>query len=347
MAKAKSTVTSGKMAEDGVTRVDKPQDASAEKAANAADKVEGKALAKVGGEPEQSAGQSVAAYTGSDSVPDYMRADAGAGTEAFGADDVALPRFKLLQGTSPELETYNNAKLGDYFHTGAEIPLSGPIRIVPIYSDLQYILWNPRDSGGGILARAVDGVHWEPPDQTFKVRLDKKDGGADVVWKTAKTVKQSGLNRWGTLDPSNNQSPPAATKMYNFLFAFPDFPDLPLALFSFQRAALKHGAQFINKIRSMPAAPMWATVFVLESEGTRSKKNEPFKIPVLTAAGVLSNRKLYDHYTGLRKVYVEKGFSTADIATAQTADDAPDDAGSGSGGNDRDDDSAADDRPNY
>lgn len=340
MARAKSTVTSGKMAEDGVTRVDKLQEIAVDKAA----KGEGKALAKVEGEPED-ASKSVAAYTGSDSIPDYMRADAGAGTEAFGADDVTLPRLKLLQGTSPELDKYNDAKLGDYFHTGAEIALTGPVRIVPIYSDLQYVLWNPRDSGGGILARAVDGQHWDPRDQTFKVRLDKKDGGADVVWKTAKTVKQSGLNRWGTLDPNNNQSPPAATKMYNFLFAFPDFPDLPLALFSFQRASLKYGAQFINKIRSMPAAPMWATCFVLESEGTRSKKNEPFKIPILTAAGVLNNRKLYDHYTGLRKVYVEKGFSSADIAGAQNADDAPEDIATSGG--EPDDDSAADDRPNY
>lgn len=269
----------------------------------------------------------ISVYTGGDSVPDFMRDRAGAGTESFSTEDVPLPRLKLLQGLSPELEKFNTAKMGDFFHAGAEIVVPTPYRIIPIYSDLRYILWNPRESGGGILARADDGKMWNPADTEFKVRLDKRDGGHDVVWKTAKTVAGSGLHQWGSQNRADPKSPPAATKMFNFLFAFPDFPDLEPAIFSFQRSSLKMGAQFIHKIRTMPKAPMWGTVFTVDSETANNKKGDKFKVPILTASGVITSRSLFEEYTALHDLYVSTGFKAADIETAQTADDAPDDGG--------------------
>jgi hypothetical protein len=74
----------------------------------------------------------------------------------------------------------------------------------------------------------------------------------------------------------------------------------------------------------MPAAPMWGTVFKLDSESDRNAKGDNFKNVVVTAAGMIRNTELFRHYLALREVYLREGFKAKDIETAQGADDAPD-----------------------
>ena len=128
------------------------------------------------------------------SMPAYAPEDVGMGLENAEAEDMETPRLKLIQALSPELETFNKLSAGDFLHTASDLIISEPVLVTPIYFDRRYILWNPRESGGGILARADDGVHWQPANTTFDVKLDKKNGGNKVAWKTADTVKRSGLS---------------------------------------------------------------------------------------------------------------------------------------------------------
>src|SRR5208283_3848705 len=162
-------------------------------------------------------------------IPDYMKADIGQhyGMESLDHSDMATPRLKVIQGMSTkEKEQFSFLKEGDFFHTAHEMAIPQPFFAVPILIRKRFILWRPRDMGGGILARADDAKHWDQPDATFNVKLDKNEGGANVTWRTKSTVKESGLDKWGTSNPADKNSRPAATLTYDVLLTFPEAPEM-------------------------------------------------------------------------------------------------------------------------
>src|SRR5579864_1149163 len=87
-------------------------------------------------------------------IPDFMQEQVGLGTERLGSSDAEVPRIKLMQMLSPELEDHDDLKAGDFYHTLTEESLGKEVRITPIFTDVRFVLWRPRKSGGGILARA-------------------------------------------------------------------------------------------------------------------------------------------------------------------------------------------------
>ncbi len=87
-------------------------------------------------------------------APDFMRQDIGKGTDTIANEDLDVPRLKLIQALSPELEEFNQLRPGMFLHSAAEHIFDEPFKVVTLFYDKRYILWNPRDSGGGILARA-------------------------------------------------------------------------------------------------------------------------------------------------------------------------------------------------
>ena len=96
--------------------------------------------------------------------------------EQFGGLDPAeleMPRLKLLQAWSPELTKFDEAKQGEVWHGLIDTSFGSTVRICPIYIDKRFILWRPREAGGGILARADDGKHWAPHDAEFTVNLKR------------------------------------------------------------------------------------------------------------------------------------------------------------------------------
>lgn len=255
-------------------------------------------------------------------LPSFMRQDADLGKENIGKDDIEIPRLKLMQGLSPELQEYEGLRAGYFFHPAAEFIFDGPFRAVPVFMDQRYILWRPRDSGGGILARADDGVHWSPSNGEFTVQLDKKDGGATVTWKLAPTVAQSGLANWGTMDPNDANSPPAATLMYNFLLAFPDEPDLMPTVLSFQRSSIKMGRRFNTKLKTV-RAPLFGTVWEFHSFiDTKKGANDDFFNIDVRSAGLVEDENQYHIYRQMYETFSSKGLSIKDIEGLQAEDDA-------------------------
>lgn len=286
---------------------------------------------------ERRADQQVAVRDeGSASLPAHMRDDAGMGKENIGQADMDIPRLKLMQGLSKELTLYDGLKAGHFFHTATEAIFDEPIRVVPIFMDKQYILWRPLEDGGGILARAPDGVHWQPSSGTFKVKLDRKDGGGEAEWKMAPTVQESGLANWGTMNPRDSNSPPAATLMYNFLLAFPDDPDQLPAVLTFQRSSIKIGRKFMTKLKTV-RTPLFGSVFTLSSFEDHNSANQDFFNINMVGAGVVEDRDLYQYYKDLHMSLADKGLNIRDVETLQDEDrDGP-----GSG------DEQSGDRPGY
>ena len=257
-------------------------------------------------------------------LPAFMRSDIDAGKQNIERSDLEIPRIKLMQALSPELVDYDDLKAGCFFHTAAEKNLGSRFLAVPGFYEKRYILWNPRDSGGGILARADDGEHWSPVDTEFTVKLDKKDGGSTVKWKTAKTVQQSGLANWGTTNPADTGSPPAATLMYNYLLAFPDDLGLMHAVLTFQRSSIKIGRRFNTKLKTI-RAPMFGLMFEFGSFTDSSSSGQDFFNVVVKGAGHVIDEQRYLEYKGLNQSFSQSGLNIRDIETLQDDDTAGDD----------------------
>ncbi len=254
-------------------------------------------------------------------LPAFMRQDADVGKENIGSQDIEIPRLKLMQGLSPELQDFDGLKAGFFFHPAAEFIFDAPFRAVPIFMDQRYILWRPRDAGGGILARADDGIHWSPSSGEFTVQLDKKDGGNTVTWKMAPTVQQSGLANWGTMNATDPNSPPAATLMYNFLLAFPDEPDLMPAVLSFQRSSIKMGRRFNTKLKTV-RAPIFGTVWQFGSVQDSNSRGQDFFNVDVRSAGLVEDEALYQQYRAMYETFSAKGLSIKDIEGLQSEEDA-------------------------
>jgi len=254
--------------------------------------------------------------TTSANLPAHMRDDVDMGKENIGQNDMEMPRLKLMQGLSKELTLYDELRPGHFLHTASEMMFDEPFKVVPVYMDRQFILWRPRGDGGGIIARAPDGVHWSPPSGEFEVKLDPKDGGAKVKWKLMPTVEQSGLANWGTMDPGNSNSPPAATLMYNFVMMFPDFPDLMPAVMTFQRSSIKIGRKFMTKLKTV-RTPLFGSVFMLSSFDDHNAASQDYKNIQLTGAGIVTDPEQYALYKDMHMALKSSGLNIKDVDSLQ------------------------------
>lgn len=203
-----------------------------------------------------------------DGVPDYL----GGFTpddmpdDNFTGDDIVIPQIKLLQGTSEQIQLFDTARSGEFWHTGFDSPLGKEVRFIVCSRKRKYLLQAPMDDGQGVLARADDAITWDRVG-SWEVQVDKK---TKVTWAiTDLNVVRSGLIDWGTFDPeADPQSPPAATLFYEYLVILPDFPDYGPAVISLARSAIKGAKKGINtKIDLHKAAnrPQQSLVFEARS----------------------------------------------------------------------------------
>lgn len=183
----------------------------------------------------------------------------------FDSSDVALPRLKLLQGLSSEVEDFDNATIGNFWHTGMDQDMGPEVRFVIIGRNKKYLLTAPLEDGQGILARADDAKTWDRTGE-WEVKVDKK---TKVTWKIEDTdVLKSGLTEWGTYDPEDDNSPPAATLFYDYLALLPDHLELGPVVISLTRSSISAAKKGLNdKIQLHKGAgrPMQAVVFVARS----------------------------------------------------------------------------------
>ena len=228
-------------------------------------------------------------------MPDYMRGKAGQGTEGVTSSDVALPLIKLAQAISPELQTIDGLKSGDFFHTVTEEIIGPEFEFTMVYCDIRAILWRPRDSGGGILARSDDLRVWSPSNAVFDVVLDKIK--KPVKWATGDSVAASGLLEFGSSNPDDPTSQPAGTRMYNLVVMLPGFPILSPSILTCQRSLIKPAKIFLGKLK-MSRAPAWGQRFVCQSTDEQGQSG-PYKGLRFLADGFVEDREtgtLYEEF---------------------------------------------------
>jgi len=275
----------------------------------------GKASAKKADEKKDDTKAVAVAETGgavANALPDYMKEFAGAGGENVDATKLEIPRITLLQALSKEVAE-NGLKAGQFYHTITEEELGEELEFVPILFRSQFILWNPRENGGGILARADDGKHWNPANAEFAVKIDKK--GTTVNWKTAPTVKESGLDQWGTFDPSDPKSQPAATEMYSFLIAFPKRPDLGVAMLALQRSQVRVARKFLSAL-TFSQMPFFGQVFKMSSVQDTNKNNQTFNNFKFARAGQVDAEQ-FPVFAGYYKKFKDQTISVQDLEKMQ------------------------------
>lgn len=250
-------------------------------------------------------------------LPAFMQDKQGHGTDNLTTRDMEVPRLKLMQALSPEVGANNNLKPGEFWHTLAEQSLGRSLLIVPVYIDKRYVLWKPREAGGGILARADDGVHWNPANVTFDVPIDK--GKKIVKWATKGTVDESGLAEWGSFDPADPNSQPAATLVYTFILAMPDYPDLGFAQLNMQRGSVKVARSLIGKIK-INKAPSYGRVFKMSSVDDKNNSGQDFHNLAFTAEGYVQDQDAFNAYESLYTTFSKTGLNIKDLETIQDDD---------------------------
>lgn len=168
-----------------------------------------------------------------------------------------IPRVKLLQGVSPEIEQYNNAKPGQFWHNMAEQLIGSEIPIVPIKMKRTYVLWAPRDDDRNVLARADDAIHWDQPaGMEFTVKL--KNVPDPVTYKLGNTVDERtepgkpALSEFGSGIPGDPKSAPAAAETFTWMFLSPAFPDLGPFIVINTRSSAKPANLLVSKIEQRP-----------------------------------------------------------------------------------------------
>jgi hypothetical protein len=243
-------------------------------------------------------------------LPGFVRKYAVQG--GLGVGDGEIPRLRLLQAQSPELIKFSNAREGEFWHSLIDDRLGSALRICPIYIDWRFILWRPRQAGGGILARADDGKHWTPADTEFTVKLESGD---EVKWRTARTVTASGLNKRGSYNPSDPKSPPAATRMYSIVCSFPDRQDLPPAVVTLQRAAAKAATKLIGQLKVL-RAPSFGVIVEMASRKAKSPSGDFYNYAFEVVSPV-EDKVFYEQNFARFRFFMQQGLKVKDLESAQ------------------------------
>jgi len=275
----------------------------------------------------------LAVQYGLDQVPDYLK-----GVEVksdFGLDqgDFKVPLIKLLQGQSPEVSSGQpGAKPGEFWHTGAKKSLGSSFVFIPAHIGKKVILYEPTKSGTGgrILAYSKDSLKWDTGGNSeFTVNI--KTSPKPIVWKTGKDVHSSGLLGWGSSDPANEKSAPAAMLIYNYVCVLCDpnnknavIKELTPTMFGVYKTAIP-SAQELNtqflllRGPSQKIAPP-PSVYVQASAKSKTKDGTTWTIPVFTPVGRVMDVAVYKDACMLGEQYASYNADFSEvIAESDTA----------------------------
>lgn len=228
-------------------------------------------------------------------LPAYLQGQTYKGDEDnFDSSDVVIPRIKLLQGISPEITTFDAAKVGNFWHSGMDIDLGPEVIFVVADRRKKYLLSAPLEDGQGVLARADNAVTW---DRTGSWDVKLKGIKKPVTWTiTDLDVEKSGLTKWGTSNPEDEDSGPAATLFYDYLVFLPDRLDLGPAVISLARSSIRKAKKGLNdkiKLHQTNGRPMQALVFKATSVDDNSDSGG-FKNWQFSGEGFNMNKDLFE-----------------------------------------------------
>lgn len=215
-------------------------------------------------------------------VPDYLVAsNTSDGLIGLDGSDFKIPRIQVLQPLSPALRSFpGEARPDEFWHNGANMSLGKEFIFVPCVASKRVILWAPRDTmEGGMLAFSADGKNWTTGgNKTFDITLK---GNRKVKWSTGKSVPQSRLLDWGSSDPDDDSSTPAATLVYEYLCYLPGHPELSPCMLGVYRTGVNNAKKLNTNLlmQRKPIASIAVKCFVdIQQEGKNTWSVPNFKL---------------------------------------------------------------------
>ena len=258
--------------------------------------------------------QGIVVASESANLPSYLAGFSGpTGTEDIGVEDVTVPRLKIGQDMSKEVQS-GDVERGDLFLnvTGSTlVPAGERLPFVLLARAKEYILWRPKkDNGGGILARAKpvqtpDGVRyaWDKPNTTFDVKVE---GIVPVKWHTKTYIDEDGLDQWGSEIPGQKDSKIAATAHHNYVVILPTHDDLIVALSLSRTAAPK--AKDFNAMLKMGKGPLQSRIYTVETLDD-SRDGNDFKTYKFLAGGFVPVEADFKRYEALAASFKTKAYT--------------------------------------
>ena len=260
-----------------------------------------------------------------ENVPAWMRQKStGAVLGNLSAEDMKPPEVKLLQATSPECAEQPGAQPGQFWLTGRNLNLGPEITpATPIILKKTYVLWNPTKSMElrVPLAVASDGIRWDIPNQEFTVYFP--NNRTPYVWKTMRTVAELRLDQFGSSQPDNPKSTPAASMTYQMLWAF-RLPDgrPQLGVITNSRTGIKPMKELFGMIDGYKPIDHYFLRFRIQAVRLSVRPGEYFFGYKYFSEGKLGDDEeaLGDDYKALHDRFRKAGFSTsmADEADASS-----------------------------
>jgi len=238
-----------------------------------------------------------------------MQGLAHTGKENIDISDMIVPRVGLMQAINPEVIA-GKVESGNFFHSVSEEDLGPEIDLVVLHHSKRYTLWRPRHDGGGVLARASDGLNWDQPG-TFEIVPYKDRPKKKVILETgARVGRDIGLGKWGSLDPENPDSAPAATLSHVLVCA--DLNRLeqgPFVVF-LQRSAEPVARMLLSKIQLDPA-PMFGQIYSMSSRVAPSPSGD-YNQYVFVKNGHIMDEELFKDFEQKNEIYRNSGVKTND-----------------------------------
>lgn len=230
-----------------------------------------------------------------DQLPAYLQGAKVVNQDNFDSSDIVLPKIKLLQGISPEITTHDNAKVGHFWHTGMDLDLGASFDFVVADRRKKYLLSAPMEDGQGVLARADDFTTW---DRLGKWSVKMKGVKNPITWEiTDLNVIKSGLAEWGTSNPDDENSGPAATLFYDYLVFLPEHLDLGPAIITLARSSIRPAKKGLNDkiaLHGNNGRPMQALVFTAGTVDETNNDNQGFKNWTFRSGGFNQDEALFN-----------------------------------------------------
>ena len=246
-------------------------------------------------------------------VPSWMKQKStGAVLGNLGADDIRPPEVKLLQATSPECGEQPGAVPGAFWLTGQNMNLGTEIIGTPIILKKTFVIWNPTKSldTKGPLAVASDGIHWDIPNQKFTVYYPNNP--TPYTWETKRTVRESGLDQFGSSRPDDPRSTPAASATFQTLWAFRLPNGKPqLGVITNSKSGIKPMKDLFGMIDARKPIDHFFLRFKIQAVRVSVRPGEYFFSYKYFAAGQLEDEAEGDAYKAMYDRYRKAGFSTA------------------------------------
>ena len=207
------------------------------------------------------------------------------------AQDMEIPALRILHALSNVVKKNPELEPGHFYHSILEEDLGDQLDVVVLLVHHSVVLKTPKDPRGKefpqTLARAADAKNWDKPNQRFEVTLP---GNRKVEYFTDRNVDASGLLEWGSSDPTDRNSLPAAQHVYTTIMRIIEpYIEGPV-IYSGSVMTNKKIMQLNTKIdlRAAGGVEPLRQIYRLTSEEKTGTQGGNWFIPNFTAAGQLA-----------------------------------------------------------